>query len=187
MKLHKWVYIACLAAGMFQSGVTMAEPAGRVAVYIPEQYYDHDIKLWQFYYGYWFKQGEALEQPALETIKSTFANTDVCRSGDAADVIVALKPHMFYNPHMTTYYGDVTANVFSGSGKPLATYRSEVESQGFLDVKPAEKIQSVYREAMQKIVQQMQADQSVMGLAQKGLSDNETKMPCQMVSILKAK
>lgn len=179
--------LALLLAGLSVSGVARSEPLGHALVYIDPQDYQHEIRLWHFYYSYWFNQGQAVEPIALEALRPLFAGVGTCQDGQAADVVITIKPKMFYNPHMTTFYGSIVASTYSGSGKALATYRAEVESSGFLDVMPAVKVQAVYREAMQKIVGQMRADTALMALAGKGLAEGETKMPCQMVSILRAK
>ncbi|GBG15832.1 uncharacterized protein NMK_3444 [Novimethylophilus kurashikiensis] len=187
MKFRHWGLAAGLLAASLGSGVAQADPAGRVAVYIAPQYYDHEVKLWHFYYSYWVNQGQALEQPALEAFKPAFAETDLCHARGTADVVVELKPHLFYNPHMTTYFADVKATVFSGSGKPLGIYKGEAQTLGFLDVVPAAKVHQVYRQAMNDLVKHIQADATVMSLAQKGLPESETKMPCEMASVLPTK
>jgi len=113
-----------------------------------------------------------------------FAETSMCDSGGAADLIVWIKPHMFYNPHMTVFYGKIVAEVFSGSGKPLATYKAKAQRNGFLDVQPAQQIKATYRDAMREIVRKMRADTSLMALSEHGLPESETRMPCNMVAVL---
>lgn len=187
MRLRKFILMAIAMVGMCAAGTAQSAPLGRALIYIDPQEYQHEIHLWDFYYGYWYSQGRAVEPVALNAVQPLFGEAGMCQDGGAADVVVSIQPHMFYNPHMTMYYGSIVAQAYSGSGKPLATYRAEVQQSGFLDVLPGAKIQAVYREAMQKIAGQMQADASLMSLATQGLPENETKMPCVMVSVLRAK
>jgi len=179
--------LALTLASLSLSGTVQSAPLGKALVYIAPQYYEHEIKLWHFYYDYWFNQGEMVEPIALNALQPLFAGADLCRGGEAADMIVTIKPQMFYNPHMSMFYGDIEAHIYSGSGKPIATYHAETQSSGFLDVKPEAKVQAVYQDTMQKIVSQMQADPALTVLATQGLPEAETKMPCEMVSVLRAK
>jgi hypothetical protein len=182
MKFNKWIWLALMLPAW--CGVAHADPVKRVLVYIDPQEYNHQVKLWAFYYGYWFSRGEAVEPIAVSALKTIFPDTSMCESNLAADMVVWIKPDMFYNPHMTTYYGKVTAQFYSGSGKPIATFRAPVQHQGFLDVVPAEQIGSIYKEAMQDVIRQMQEDNAMQAFVSQGLPEGETKMPCNMVSIL---
>lgn len=185
MKLGKFALnlLLVLGLGITSSGASSA-PAGRALMYISPQDYTHDIKLWHFYYSYWFNQGSAIEPVALAALKPVFADIALCEGNKAADIVVWIKPRMFYNPHMTVYYGTVAANVYSGSGKFIASYKADVQHVGFLDVQPAAQITVTYEAAMQQIISKMQADNAVLGLAARGLAADETAMPCSMVAIL---
>ncbi|HEY3326484.1 MAG TPA: hypothetical protein VGK14_04870 [Novimethylophilus sp.] len=185
MKLGKFVLTLLMLLGLcIASFAARSAPAGRVLVYISPQEYAHEIKLWHFYYNYWFSQGRAIEPVALDALQPMFADIAMCDGNKAADVVVWIKPHMFYNPRMTVYYGTVVADVYSGSGKPVATYKADVQHNGYLDVLPAAQINATYRAAMQEIVRQMQADNAMQALVSQGLPASETAMPCSMVTIL---
>jgi hypothetical protein len=182
MKLKKWRWLAFMLLAL--CGISHADPVKRVLVYIDPQEYTHQIKLWHFYYSYWFSQGEAVEPIAVDALKTIFPDTSMCESTLAADMVIWIKPGMFYNPHMFTYYGRITARIYSGSGKPIATFREDVERQGFLDVMPAAQVGSTYKNAMQGIIRQMQEDNAMKAFVSQGVPESETKMPCSMVSIL---
>lgn len=187
MKLRKYAMTIAVLTGLCASVSAWSQPVGHALVYIDPQDYQHETRLWHFYYSYWLSPAAAVEPIALDALQPLFAQTGLCRGGEAADVIVSIKPNIFYNPHMTMFYGDVVAQAYSGSGKPIATYRAEAQTSGFLDVQPAAKIKAVYQDAMQKIVTQMRADTAFMALVNNGLTDAETKMPCEMVSVLHPK
>ena len=181
MKRRKWLWLALLLG---LSNVSQAAPATRGLIYIDPQEYTHEIKLWHFYYGYWFSQGEAVEPIALAALQPLFAETAMCEGNEAGDVVVWIKPKMFYNPHMTTFYGKIMARVYSGSGKLIGQYKGEAQNTGFLDVYPEYKVQATYAAAMRKVVQQMKNDAALQGVLDKGVPESETRMPCSMVSIL---
>lgn len=182
MKIMQWLLAA--AWMLASSGPAQAAPAGRALVLIEPEHYAYQTKLWHFYYDYWFSQGEALEPLALEALRPLFAEVGMCRSNEAADVIVWLKPRLFYNPHMTVFYATLGAQVFSGSGRLLGEYRGYAQHHGFLDVVPAQQVQAAYRLALQDLVRQMQSDAALEPLRMHGLPDAETRSPCGVVSVL---
>jgi len=192
MKLQKLISAALMLAGLSLSFMAGAEQAGQasssqVMVYIDPQDYRHDARINNIYHEYWVNRAEAVEPIVLNALKPLFTEAGMCRGGEAADVVLALKPSIFYNPHMTTLYGSIVAYAYSGSGKPIATYHAESQAHGLLDIQPAAKVQFVYQDAMQKIADQMHADTTLMALATNGLAASETKMPCEMISVLRAK
>lgn len=187
MKTGKCILMALLWLGLCNASFAAeAAPVGRALIYIDPQEYAHEIKLWHFYYGYWFSQGRAVEPVALDALGPLFAKTAMCEGNNAADILIWIKPGMFYNPHMTTFYGKIVAKVYSGSGKPVATYKADVQHGGFLDVMPAEQVKTTYQAAMRKIVGQMQSDTALQALIGRGLPESETRMPCSMVTVLPA-
>lgn len=182
MKLTALVWISALWLGL--CGAAQAAPTGRALIYISPQEYSHEVKLGHFYYNYWFSQGKAVKPIALDALKPLFAETAMCEGNAAADVVIWIKPRMFYNPRMTTFYGKIVAQVHSGSGKPIATYTANAQRDGFLDVKPAERVRATYQAAMQEIVRQMQSDATLQALIAQGVPESETRMPCGMVTVL---
>jgi hypothetical protein len=99
-------------------------------------------------------------------------------------MVIWIKPDMSYNPNVTLYYGEIKASIYSGSGMALATYKGNVARTGSTDIDPAGQITSIYQEAMQKVVQQMQADPGLQALIAHGLPENQTRMACNMIMMM---
>ena len=189
MNIHQITRAACVALSLLPTASLVqaenADPANMV-IYISPQEYKYSVKLWHFYYDYWFNQGPAVEPVATQILGSEFGNVGMCEGNTAGKTLVWIKPSMFYNPHMQTFYGKITANVFTGSGKPLGVYVGESQKMGFLDVFPASQIDATYKLAMQNVAEKMKADQALQAAISKGVPANETSTPCAMVSLLPA-
>jgi hypothetical protein len=162
------------------------EPAD-VVVYINPLEYKHPVKLWHFYYDYWYTQGPAVEAVAMGVLDDAYGKVSMCDGNNIGKTLMRIVPNMFYNPHMTMFYGKLTVDVFTGSGKPIATYVTEAKKFGFLDVAPADKIAAVYREAMQNIVTELKKDPAVQDAITHGVPESETSTPCSMMSVLPAR
>lgn len=160
-----------------------ADPA-KILVYISPEEYKHPIKLWHFYYSYWFEQGELVESAATHVLGNAYGDVGMCEGNKAGNTLVWLRPSMFYNPHMRTFYGKVTAFVYSGSGKPLGTFVGESQKTGWLDVQPARSIESTYALAIENLVGKLKADPALQTVITQGIPANETLTPCSMVTVL---
>ena len=186
MSLGKFICSALLVTSLAGAGVTHAqepEPAD-VVVYINPLEYKHPVKLWHFYYDYWYTQGPAVEAAAIDVLNNAYGKASMCDGNNIGKTLVRIVPDMFYNPHMTTFYGKIRAEIFTGSGKPLGAYVTEVQKFGFLDVAPADKIGALYRTAMQNVVDQMKMDPAVQEAIKNGVPHSETSTPCSMMSVL---
>jgi hypothetical protein len=159
------------------------EPAD-VVVYINPMEYQHPIKLWHFYYDHWFTQGPAVEAAAMQVLNGAYGKASMCDGNNIGKTLMRIVPSMFYNPHMTTFYGKLRVEIFTGSDKPLGAYVSEVQKFGFLDVAPADQIDQVYRSAMQNIADKMKTDPAVQDAITHGVPHSETSTPCSMMSVL---
>ena len=177
----------CVASALLASSsivqANTAEPP-KMLVYISPQEYSHSVKLWHFYYDYWYSQGPAVEPVATKVLGAEFGEVGMCEGNRVGNTLVWIKPAMFYNPHMRIFYGKITAHVFSGSGKPLGTYVGESKKEGFLDVYPARQVEAAYKLAMQDLAGKMKADQAVQTAVNDGVPASETRTPCAMVTIL---
>lgn len=176
-----------LLAAVFVSGHALAEEAKSprsVSVYINPMVYQHETKLWHFYYIYWLNQGAAVEPIAVNTLKNSFADVSMCQGSNAADVLMSIEPHVSYNPNMRTFYGTVIINVHSGSGKPIGVYESTADYSGDLDFGVEMKVNKVLVGAMNAVMVKVKADSKFQALLANGVPDNETKVPCSMVSLL---
>jgi hypothetical protein len=166
------------------AAVEQATAPANLVVYIAPAQYEHPIKLWHFYYSYWFEQGPLAEAAAEDVLGSEYGHVAMCSSNEAGNTLIWLKPSMFYNPHMSTYYGTVTATVFSGSGKLLGTFVGESQKNGFLDVATSEQIKSTYKLALQDLTTKLNANPAFQQLVKQGIPDTETRSPCTMVTML---
>jgi hypothetical protein len=184
MKLRYYMSLLAVLLGM--AGPAQAAPVARALVYIDPLEYEHEVMLWHFYYSYWFTQGEALQPVALETLAPLFAKVGMCEENFSADIVIWLRPRIFYNPHMTMFYGRVLAQVYSGSGKPIATLEATAQRSGWLDVVSHEQVRLTYQAVMQELVRQMQAHAQLQAAMDTTLPEAETPMPCGMVTILPA-
>lgn len=181
MTWGKCILGACLLTASMAAG---AAPAASALVYIDQREYDHPIKLWHFYYDYWYKQGPAVEPIALADLKPLFSDIGMCEGQKTADVVVLVKPRMIYNPHFTTFYATLHTQVYSGSGRLLGQYKGEGEHRGFLDVAPAQQVRKAYNLAMQDAVKQMQADSQLQEVLAKGKPDNQADISCGTIPLL---
>jgi hypothetical protein len=164
--------------------VEQAAAPANMMIYIAPAQYEHPIKLWHFYFSYWFEQGPLAEAAAEKVLGSEFGHVAMCTSNEAGNTLIWLKPNMFYNPHMTTYYGTVTANVYSGSGKPLGTFVGESQKSGFLDVATKDQIKATYTLALQDLATKLNANPAFQQLVKQGIPASETSSPCSMVTML---
>ena len=152
-----------------------------IAVYIQAQEYNHQIRLSHYSQDYWYSQGPMLEKAATKVLGDNYAGVDMCDSQPKeAKVIVWLRPRMFYNPQMQTFYGKVKAVAYTADGKPLANYVGEISKRAFFDVKTELSLNEVYHGAMQSISAQMKADSKF----QDALIASSFSSPCATVSLL---
>lgn len=181
MRLGKWVWLVLLLGA---SAIANAAPVSNALVYIDQREYTHEIKLWHSYYDYWYSQGPVVEPIVQRELGSLFAETAMCEGNQSADVVVWVRPRMFYNPHMTTFYGTMIVHVYSGSGRLLGGYKGEAQSLGFLDVVPAQRINEAYALAMRDVVRQMQADAPLQEVFTRELPEHEARLSCGLIPIL---
>lgn len=173
-----WLLLALLAPA-----VAGAATPARALVYLSPQLYAHEVKLWHFYYSYWFSQGEAIEPVALEEFGQAYGAAGLCTGNEAGDLVVWLKPSMFYNPHFTTYYGGVEANVYDGTGAFLGAFEGKAKRLAYLDVKTEVQVRETYRAALQDMISKMRQNVAVNTAAQ-GLPAERTAAPCSVVTVL---
>jgi hypothetical protein len=152
-----------------------------IAVYIQGQEYNHQIMLRNYSQDYWYSQGPMLETAAHDVLGADFSGVDMCDAQPAdAKVVVWLRPRMFYNPQMQTFYGKVIAVTYAADGKPLANYVGEATKRAFFDVKTELTLNDVYRVAMQAVSAKMKADEKF----QAALKAPSFSLPCATVSML---
>jgi hypothetical protein len=163
--------------------LAQAAPANML-IYISPQEYTHSVKLWQYYYDYWFEQGPAVEPLAKAMLSEEFGDVSMCTAGSDGKSLVWIKPRMYYNPQMKTFYGEITANTFTSNGEPLAEYIGESRKHGFLDILPRQQVESVYRMAMHDLVVKMREDQHLKSIAADGANNADAATACATVAAL---
>jgi hypothetical protein len=167
-----------VAALAWLPAMVQAAPANML-IYIHPQEYKHPVKLWQYYADFWYEQGPLVESLAQEMLTQTFGETGMCGVVNEARALVWLQPRMYYNPHMTTYYGVVRASVYTSSGEPVATYLGEARKHGFLDVQPRKQVEEVYR--MERLIENMQQDTGLQKLVSEGAISRDAGGACAIV------
>ncbi|NOT66917.1 MAG: hypothetical protein HOP04_01065 [Methylophilaceae bacterium] len=173
-----------LCAFVLLTPTAQAQGTGKMLVSINPQEYTHPINLWRYYHNYWFYQGPLLEPIVIQTLNEKFGEVSLCSGNSSANTLVKINPSVFYNPKMTQYYGKLTAHVYTGSGKLIASYKAEAETSGFLEVFPDHQIATTYRLAMDKLIAKMQTDTALQQVMKDGLAVGETSLPCSMVVTL---
>ena len=159
----------------------VASKPSTVAIYIQAQDYNYQLRLHHYSVGYWYSQGPMLEESALQVLGQDFKEVAMCDENPAsAKVLVWLRPRMFYNPQVQTFYGKVIAYAYTSDGKPLGNYVGKAEARGFLDIKPETHLQAAYQGAMQDVSAKMQADAKF----QAALNAAPGALPCATTGLL---
>lgn len=160
-----------------------AAPANML-IYIHPQEYKHPVKLWHFYYDYWFTQGPVVEPLARSMLAEGFGEIGMCGAVNEARSLVWIQPRMYYNPHMMTFYGEIRASVYTSNGEPAATYLGEAKKLGFLDVVPRNQVEEVYRMSMQNLIDNMQQDVNLQKLVSEGEINRDAGGACAIIPSL---
>ncbi len=180
MKLKKCLSV-CLLALISTDALAHEIIPTSVAVFIQAQDYDHPIRLRNYSQGYWVNQGPMLETAAHDVLSAEFGGVEMCDAKpNESKVLVWLRPSMFYNPQMRTFYGKVTAVTYTADGKPLAIYVGEIAKQAFFDVKTDMTLNAVYHSAMEVVAGKMKADAKF----QAALKAPSFSSPCATASML---
>lgn len=155
-------------------------------LYIQPVEYTNPIRLSNHYsYAYWFEQGPIVESLALNKLNQIYTAVSMCEANQYAKTLVWLQPRMFYNPQSQIFYGQVTANVYTGKGEFKSSYVGKSRLHGFLDIKPAVWIEKSYALAIDKMAAKMQADKSLQALINSNKqASNTDATSCSMAASL---
>jgi len=165
------------------SSIAHAAPANML-IYISPQEYTHSVKLWQYFDDYWFQQGPTIEPIARSMLAQEYGEVAMCQANSEGKSLVWIKPRMYYNPQMKTFYGEITASTFTSNGEAVASYIGESKKHGFLDVYPQKQIESVYQMAMENLLEKMRADQQLKSIATDGTTNDNAGATCATVAAL---
>src|SRR5664279_2010309 len=186
MKLRQFIHAVFLTCALFGTATTAqakdADPA-KMLVYISPQEYNYSIKLWHYYYSYWFEQGPVVESVAMQILGAEYGDVKMCQGNDLGKALVWIKPRMYYKPQLEVFYGEITDDIFSGNGKVLGTYTGDSRKQGFLDVYPERQIEAAYKLAMQNLMLKIKADQALWTKINESMASNEASS-CALVALL---
>jgi hypothetical protein len=155
----------------------------KIAIHIQSQDYTHPIKLWRYSEDSWVTQGPLLESAADKVLNAEFGvgNALMCDAKPSvSNVLVWLRPRMFYNPQIQRYYGKVIAAVYTADGKPLANYVGQAQKQGVLGHYQELALADVYQSAMKAVATKMKADSKF----QAALNGKTSENPCAIVNLL---
>lgn len=156
----------------------------QMLVYINPKEYTHEILLRHPYYEYWYSQGPQVEILAKQKLGAEFGDVSMCEGYSSAKTVVWIKPSMFYNPIVKTYYGKIVAEVFAGNGKSLGTYTAKAQRTGQIDIDTAGLINATYTSAMSNLVKQMTASSSIHDALTNVATGNDVSVPCANVTLL---
>ena len=186
MTLHKLSKkIICLLFSVLISNLALAEGTnapsnklpGSIAVHIAKTHYEHPVRLLHPYLDVWHMKGPLAEKAALSTLGKRIENVQLCRNSENINAVVLLEPHMFYNPQLRVFHGEMIARVFVNTvelndlEKPLITVKKQAQQNGDLGIKPDFYMEKAYIKAMDKIIKKLESDPAftkAINTAQKG-------------------
>lgn len=161
-----------------------AHAENTVLMYIQPFEYSHEIKLQHYTTEYWFAQGSIVEPIVKESLAKTFGNVVMCEGNQEGKILVWVQPRMFYNGQLQVFYGQVTANVYSGVGKLLGTYVGESSQHGSLNIQPDYWLNLAYTGAVENMQIKMQADTHLQTILNQPAELSASETPCSMVALL---
>lgn len=169
MKLLFTLFSTLLAA--VSSTVAMADAdtssliPGNIAVHIAQVHYEHPIRILHPYLDVWHMKGPLAQKAATNTLNKYFANAQWCDKAQGASVVLSLEPHMFYNPQLQVFHGEIIAKVFTQTGgigniePAILRIKKQAQQNGTLTVKPEFFMEKAYAKAMEKVVAELKKNQ----------------------------
>ncbi|HEY8119339.1 MAG TPA: hypothetical protein VIE91_08885 [Methylophilaceae bacterium] len=183
--MNKFLLTTLFASGMLAASLTsVAQDQPKMLVYINPNEFSHEILIHTPYYEHWFSQGPQIEALAKEKLGAEFGDVAMCEGYSSANTVVWIRPSMFYNPIIRTYYGKIVAEVYTSNGASLGKFTVEAKHNGQIDVNTAGQINETYSSAMTDLVSQMAASSSIHSALDGPATNNESKLPCSNVALL---
>ncbi len=149
---------------------------GNIAMHIGATHYQHPVRLLHPYLDVWHMKGPLAEKAALKALKRRFANVDNCSA--AANVVLLLEPHMFYNAQLRVFHGEIIARAYvKGAEEPtyenaLTVIKKQAQVNGDLGVKPDFYMEKAYAKAMDKVIKKLETDKAFLATLDKANMDN---------------
>lgn len=169
-----------LLMSLFISNVGLAAStklSGNIAVHIAIIHYQHPVRLLHPYLDVWHMKGPLAEKAALKMLEKRIETVQLCANSDRANVVLLLEPHMFYNPQLRVFHGEMIARVFVNTielkdlESPLITVKKQAQQNGDLGIKPDFYMEKAYIKAIDKVIKKLETDKtftSAITNAQKG-------------------
>lgn len=162
---------------------------GTIAVHIGKTHYEHPVRLLHPYLDVWHMKGPLAEKAALKTLKKRFANVVDCSAN--ANVLLLLEPHMFYNPQLRVFHGEIIARAYvKGVEQPtyenaITVIKKQAQQNGDIGVKPDFYMEKAYAKAMEKVIKKLDTDKAFLATLDKANIEN-TKSICDALDALPA-
>jgi hypothetical protein len=184
-------HILSLSLCLFISTAALAETAptklsGNIAMHIAKLHYEHPVRLLHPYLDVWHMKGPLAEKAALKTLKKRFTNVGDCNA--AANVVLLLEPHMFYNAQLRVFHAEIIARAYVNtvdlsSQSAITTIKKQAQQNGELGVKPEFYMEKAYVKAMEKVIKKLETDQAFMATLDKAKIENP-KLICNALDDL---
>jgi len=179
----KRIFLIVLAGLAWIPAARADEPAASsLLMYISPADYRYETRLGLVpYYIVWVRQGPMLEQAARKAFQPHFSQVEMCEGNNGADVVVWLKPEMYYHPMLEVYRTRVSARFYRADGKLIGRHEATGEYHGSRGSRLSDaQVQHALDSALQQIARQY-ADDSALRQA---ISQDVTKSPCAMVALI---
>jgi hypothetical protein len=134
---------------------------GNIAVHIAQMHYEYPTRLLHPYLDVWHMKGPLAQKAAMNTLSKHFANAQWCDQAKNASVLLFLEPHMFFNPQLNVYHGEIIAKVFTQTGgannlePAVLRIKKQAQQNGPLTIKPEFYMEKAYVKAMEKVIAEL--------------------------------
>jgi hypothetical protein len=162
---------------------------GSIAMHIGQTHYEHPVRLLHPYLDVWHMKGPLAEKAAIKVLKKRFANVSNCST--SANVVLLLEPHMFYNPQLRVFHGEIIARAYvKGTEAPtyvnsLTVIKKQAQQIGDLYIKPDFYMEKAYTKAMDKVIKKLETDKAFLATLDKAKMDNPNSI-CDTLDTLPA-
>lgn len=132
----------------------------QVAVHIAKVHYQHPTILFFPYVTIWQMQGPLVEEVAMSSLTSLFSQISECNTDVAKDanLVMLLKPHLFYNPQSGIYYAELTATVYGAQNQVITSIMKEGWVVGPVNLNPDFYSKKAYKKAIDRIIEALKTD-----------------------------
>ena len=179
--------IFVLLVGLFLSTTANAEKLpGQIALHIAKVHYEHPVRLLHPYLDVWHMKGPLAEKAALKTLQKRFANVGDCNT--AANVVVLIEPHMFYNAQLRVFHAEVIARAYTSTTdlsaqSAITTIKKQAQQTGDLGIKPDFYMEKAYLKAMDKVIKKLDTDKAFLATLNQAKIENP-KLICNALDDL---